>query len=238
MWHGMPNDDKLRVVTRRIKQPMAITVALWAYVLDYASQSEDRGSIEGVDYEAAAICLDLEEETVAAFFGACADKGMVVDGRVTNWEKRQPKREDSSSERVRKHRKKQEGNATKRNVTQCNAPDTDTDTDTEKKKEPEELIPFQKIINHLNDKTGKAFRPTTPKTRQIIQARWREGFRLADFESVIDTKTDQWRGDPKMVEYLRPETLFGTKFEAYLNQGDGDQTANLSPYRQMPNLLD
>jgi uncharacterized phage protein (TIGR02220 family) len=105
-------------------------------------------------------------------------------------------------------------------------------------KQTKELIPFQKIINHLNDKTGKAFRPTTPKTRQIIQARWREGFRLADFESVIDTKTDQWRGDPKMVEYLRPETLFGTKFEAYLNQGDGDQTANLSPYRQMPNLLD
>jgi uncharacterized phage protein (TIGR02220 family) len=103
-------------------------------------------------------------------------------------------------------------------------------------KQPPDIVPFQKIINHLNDKTGKAFRPTTPKTRQIIQARWREGFRLADFESVIDTKTDQWRGDPKMVEYLRPETLFGTKFEAYLNQGSEEQS--VSPYRLMPNLLD
>lgn len=35
---------------------------------------------------------------------------------------------------------------------------------------------------------------------------------------MIDIKTAEWLHNPKMNKYLRPETLFGTKFESYLNQ--------------------
>ena len=38
-----------------------------------------------------------------------------------------------------------------------------------------------------------------------------------DFKTVIDKKCAEWLGNPKMEQYLRPETLFGTKFESYLN---------------------
>ena len=45
-----------------------------------------------------------------------------------------------------------------------------------------------------------------------------EGFTVDDFKKVIDNKSAEWGKDSKMSKYLRPETLFGTKFESYLNQ--------------------
>jgi uncharacterized phage protein (TIGR02220 family) len=76
------------------------------------------------------------------------------------------------------------------------------------------------ILDYLNNATGKKFRLSTKSTRGAIHARITEGFFLEDFKKVIDTKTAQWKDDPKMSEFLRPQTLFGTKFEAYLNQKD------------------
>ena len=56
------------------------------------------------------------------------------------------------------------------------------------------------------------------KTRSFIRARLREGFTVDDFKTVIDKKARAWLGNRDMQKYLRPETLFGTKFESYLNE--------------------
>lgn len=88
----------------------------------------------------------------------------------------------------------------------------------------ENNIPYKKIIEYLNRQAGTAFKPNTKVTKAHIRARWNEGFRLEDFHKVIDRKCDSWKGDPRMVDYLRPQTLFGTKFEAYLNEtGEGGE---------------
>lgn len=87
-------------------------------------------------------------------------------------------------------------------------------------------IPYQEIISYLNQKTGTQFKHTTKPTQRHIQARWNEGFRLEDFHTVIDVKVSKWLHDPKMSDFLRPETLFGTKFEAYLNEAKS-LTSNL-----------
>ena len=79
-------------------------------------------------------------------------------------------------------------------------------------------IPYAEIVAALNRAAGTAYRPTSRKTRQLIRARWAEGFRLEDFEAVVATMSAAWLPDPKMCSYLRPETLFGTKFESYLNR--------------------
>ena len=79
-------------------------------------------------------------------------------------------------------------------------------------------IPYAEIVAALNEAAGTSYRPTSKKTRQLIHARWAEGFRLPDFEAVIATMSAAWLNDPKMAAYLRPETLFGTKFESYLNR--------------------
>lgn len=78
---------------------------------------------------------------------------------------------------------------------------------------------YSRIIDHLNEKTSKSFKYTTKKTKSCIDARIREGFKEADFLKVIDMKTEEWKDNPDMSKYLRPETLFGTKFESYLQQG-------------------
>ena len=72
-------------------------------------------------------------------------------------------------------------------------------------------------IEYLNMRTGHQYKSSVQKNRTLIHARWMEGFRLEDFKEVIDKKAMEWIGS-KMEQYLRPETLFGTKFEGYLNQ--------------------
>ena len=75
------------------------------------------------------------------------------------------------------------------------------------------------IISYLNKKTNKNYKPNSNKTKSLINARFNEGFQdLNDYKKVIDVKTDEWQDDPKMEKFLRPETLFGNKFEGYLNQ--------------------
>ena len=80
----------------------------------------------------------------------------------------------------------------------------------------EEEKPFKAIIEHLNKRTGSNYKHTTESTRQKINARLNEGYNLDDFIVVIDKKCVEWM-NTDMQKYLRPETLFGTKFESYLN---------------------
>ena len=76
---------------------------------------------------------------------------------------------------------------------------------------------IKQVIDYLNERVGSNYKSNTPKTRDKIKARINEGFVLEDFKKVIDIKFIEWKGT-EFEKYLRPETLFGTKFESYLNQ--------------------
>lgn len=76
---------------------------------------------------------------------------------------------------------------------------------------------YSRIIDYLNKKADTRYRSTTKKNKDLIKARINEGFKEDDFYKVIDIKVKEW-SNTEMVKYLRPETLFGTKFEGYLNQ--------------------
>lgn len=87
-----------------------------------------------------------------------------------------------------------------------------------KDKEKENILSDCKaIIDYLNDKAGTAYRHSSKDTQSHIRARLADGFTVQDFRTVIDKKVDEWKGS-EMEKYLRPSTLFGTKFEGYLNQ--------------------
>lgn len=77
---------------------------------------------------------------------------------------------------------------------------------------------YRSIVDHLNKACGTAYRSASRKTQRLIDARLREGFTPEDFFKVIDIKCAAWKDDAKMSKYLRPETLFGPKFEGYLNE--------------------
>lgn len=128
--------------------------------------------------------------------------------------------ESSVTKRVRKHREQK--------ALQCNANETicNTEIDIEKEKEIDidnkkeinkEKIPYKEIIDCLNNLAKTNYRQTSKETKDKIKARWNEGFRLNDFETVIKNKCNDWLGTD-MEKFLRPITLFGTKFESYLNQ--------------------
>lgn len=83
-------------------------------------------------------------------------------------------------------------------------------------------IPYQFIISYLNEKAGKKFKVVT-KHKDLIKARWNEGQRLEDFQTVIDNMSANWKGvtfsnGTSAEKYLQPSTLFGSKFEEYRNQ--------------------
>ncbi|WP_169056807.1 phage replisome organizer N-terminal domain-containing protein [Bacillus pumilus] len=167
---------------------------------------------------------------------------------ICNWEKHQNvdamnKIREDTRKRVAKHREKQKalaletsGNVTRNvTVTQSNEQERRSKKEEVRKKNKDILsgnptvnpetreseIPFKLIVDLLNKVTGKSFRHTSAATQRLIKARWNDGFRFEDFKTVIFTKTNQWLKDDKMNKYLQPTTLFGTKFEGYLNEGAG-----------------
>ncbi|MDV9621913.1 conserved phage C-terminal domain-containing protein [Clostridioides difficile] len=77
---------------------------------------------------------------------------------------------------------------------------------------------YKRIVDYLNKTADKSFKSTTKKTISLIDARLKEGFTEEEFYKVIDNKVLNWLDDDKMNAYLRPETLFGNKFESYLNE--------------------
>lgn len=76
---------------------------------------------------------------------------------------------------------------------------------------------YTPVVTYLNEKAGTKYSASGAKTQKVIHARVAEGFTLDDFIAVIDKKTAEWMGT-EWEKFLRPETLFGPKFESYLNQ--------------------
>ena len=107
------------------------------------------------------------------------------------------------------------------NIYNTNIKHTDINTnikqDNIEKNNKKEKYPFSEIIDYLNSKAHTNYRATTEKTKSLIRARINEGFTTDDFKSVIDKKCRTWLNND-YEKYLRPETLFGTKFEAYLQE--------------------
>lgn len=150
LWHDMPNDPKFRTVARISKQRIGDVQAVFLHLLVSASQHVTRGHVD-VTAEDLASAIDVTDDAIQAILDAM--QGRMMDGnRLTGWEKRQPKREDSgddesgaksASQRKKEQREREKAaaaaaagksvngsrHAASRNVT------TDTDKDTEKEKE-------------------------------------------------------------------------------------------------------
>lgn len=121
-WNGAATDPKFLVVARRANAKPGEASALFAALIDHASQCPERGSVEGFDAETYAAFSGFDEAIVRGLLTAFAEKGMIAGGRLAAWDRRQPKREDDSRDRVKKHRERHRNDA-KRDVTQGNAPE-------------------------------------------------------------------------------------------------------------------
>lgn len=205
-YHGSVSDPKFTVVARKSKQPRALVIAVWAAILESASEAGNRGSVENLEIDTVAACLDADEEAVTAIFDAMVAKGLIVDGRISAWDRRQVYREDDSSERVRRFREKQrqskENNGLSDTVTQGNAhvtqgnasvtPQSRTDTDQNR----EEQIRTEKRVSPAQARRARTIKTPIPADLSItpeLQA-WADerGYReplAAHLESFVGKAT-------------------------------------------------
>lgn len=93
------------------------------------------------------------------------------------------------------------------------------------------------VIDYLNSKAGTHYRASSKTTQQHINARLAEGFKTEDFERVVDNMWTAWKGT-EWEQYMRPSTLFGSKFENYLNRKPQNKGKNGVPVSNKPSDLD
>jgi uncharacterized phage protein (TIGR02220 family) len=74
------------------------------------------------------------------------------------------------------------------------------------------------VLLYLNRVAGTRFQPT-PKNRAFVRARLADGYTAYVLKLVAYDRARRWRHDPKMVEYLRPATLWNAeKCDQYAGQ--------------------
>jgi uncharacterized phage protein (TIGR02220 family) len=89
------------------------------------------------------------------------------------------------------------------------------------------------IIDFLNECTGKSYKANSKLAILNINARLRDGYTKDDFVKVISIKATKWLGT-KWEDYLTPNTLFGNKFESYLNEKiNTEKTKQDNAYEQV-----
>ncbi|MBU4642022.1 phage replisome organizer N-terminal domain-containing protein [Bacillus toyonensis] len=182
---------------------------------------------------------------------------------ISNWEKHQnvdglERVKQLNAERNKKYRerKKQQqltlenkGNESDVRMTSRDGTDIEEDKELDKDKELEiintsssdesdtkVLIPYQEILNYLNEKADKNFNHKAESHKKLIRARWNEGYTVENFKTVIDNKVSQWLGKfdregKPLNQYLRPSTLFAPKhFDNYLNETVSKPQSNQQQY--------
>jgi hypothetical protein len=104
-WHGTVNDPKFSWVARQAGCNLATVIAVWAALLEHASQEHERGSVGGFDPESYDCTLGLDDGTCQRVIDAMRGKGLLEIDRVAMWDARQNK-PDNNAERQRRFREK------------------------------------------------------------------------------------------------------------------------------------
>lgn len=224
-WHGAPTDPKWLLIARNSgSTPIIVSALFWA-LCDHASQADDRGSVAEFDQETYAAWSGVPDDEIAAVIAALTEKGIIVEGRLAAWEKRQPKRDDDSRERVRAHRQRVTAartpdvtplatdethcNApvTQRNAgeTQGNAPDTDTETEQKQNRvdiagSPPAETPAA-LVDAYCQIRGQPFPEDAGPFINISKGLIRRGYTSADVEGCTRymLSDDYWRAHGRMT---------------------------------------
>jgi len=210
LWDDMPTDPKWRVVSRRAGRPLPEVLSVFVFMMTNAgANATERGRMINWSDEDVAAALDMEAEHVSAIREAMQGKTLEGDC-LRGWERRQPKREDNSSERARawrdeKKRRLEEERENERARTQPNAekpPDADAETDSE-------LQPLESS-NELSAGSSTALPlDLTPQPEILDLRKARERKAESDLD-LLDKITDLWNawarrfGSPQ-VERLTPK---------------------------------
>lgn len=106
--HGSVTDPKFQLVSRKSGASLSEVIAIWAFVLESASASDERGNFGDIDHEAIDCMLGLDDGMTQKVIEQMAARGIVSGSEVSNWDKRQPKKEDeTANDRKRRQRERE-----------------------------------------------------------------------------------------------------------------------------------
>lgn len=223
------DDEKILMIE---SMPSADSIiVIWFKLLTFAGKQNNDGVFlmsNRIAYtdEMLASIFRRDVNTVRLALKAFEQFGMIeiIDNVITipNWGKHQTldayeKKKARDRERIARKRAEQKALVAMSPDVSPDVAVSEEDKEEEQDKIRDKESIYTSVISYLNEKAGTKYRATTPKTQALIRAREREGFTLDDFKAVIDKKCAEWMGCD-MEKYLRPETLFGPKFEGYLNE--------------------
>lgn len=218
-------DDEKILLIESLPDAYAIIV-VWFKLLCLAGKQNNSGvfmmnnQIAYTDKMLATI-FRMKETTVQLALQTFEQFGMVeiIDGVITipNWGKHQ-NMDQLESKKAYMRTYMQEYRAKQKQLTcKANGKANVSRADKEEDKEEDKDNLYSQVVSHLNEKAGTKYRAVSARTQKVINARLAEGYTLEDFVTVIDKKCAEWLGT-EWEKFLRPETLFGPKFENYLNQ--------------------
>lgn len=253
---GMFDDSKIKYIEALPERDTIIT--LWVKLLTLAGKYNEQGYImlsENLPYNEEMLANEFNRplNSVRLALQTFQTLGMIEDVqsviKISNWDKHQnieglEKIREQNRLRKQKQREKQKTLLPDSHVKSRDGHATDIELEEELELEKRNTLSsnsttplthqpdYQSIINYLNEKTGKHYKATTNKTQTVIKARCNERFTEDDFKKVIDNKVAEWKGTD-MEKFLRPETLFGNKFEGYLNQQVSNKESDDNPYANL-----
>ncbi len=235
------DDEKMKLIDEMPENDAIFRI--WVYLLSLAGKTNDSGlvylsnHIPYTDEMISALC-NRPVSTVRLALKTFRDFGLIEIYNdnlisISNWEKHQNidgMDKIREQNRIRKQAQRERQALLSGHVTSRDSHATEEDKNKSKNKKKnnntmsdksDDVIPYSKILEYLNKKTGRSFR-NVEANKKLIKARWNEGYKLEDFKTVVDNMVSNWSG--KMFNgvpaenYLQPKTLFSNKFDSYLNQ--------------------
>ena len=187
--HGSVTDPKFNLVARRAGATLPEVLAVWVFLLETASASAERGQYGEIDCEAVDCLFGMEDGKTAEIMAQMQHRNLIDGGAVSNWEKRQPKREDDTAnerkrrQREREHELRMAASVTSeptRNDTQSHADVTPRHADVTLGHAREEEIRGEEIVNEANAVVAVSDGEQEPTAAQPAAAKAKRGVRLPD----------------------------------------------------------
>ena len=190
-YEGTVTDAKLAEAAAIADVSRAVSIAAWHALLEGAANVNNCGSYDITPRRVSVILFEPPAH-IEALFAAYEEIGLIKDGVVLSWKKRQHE-SDSSTERTRKWREKKrqetaECDACDDDETSRDAPETETETEVISSNEdspslrPEHVFEFyQELAAELGLPVPRDF---TPERRQLARGRIAQ-YPLEDFLTVI-----------------------------------------------------
>jgi hypothetical protein len=208
-YEGTVTDAKLHEAAMVAGVSRSVSIAAWHCLLESAAGRNNCGSFDATPRRIAVILCE-PPASIDALFAAFDELGLIGEGAVASWKKRQF-HSDDSKERVAKHRaKKRSETPSAEDVTACNGDVTlpEAETDSEKEVSSNDDRPsddgpslqpehIQEVWNELAPSLARpTIRDLTPERRQLVRARIAQ-YSLDDFKAVFGKCRDSpfLRGD-------------------------------------------